>query len=782
MRYDDALSETLDLLRTIAADYSPAVLANAFGPESMVMTDLIAKHELDIDIFSIDTGRLPGGDPRARAQRPPALRAGDPDGQPRRGRGRRVDRASTARTASTTPSSTVTGAAASARSRRCAGPSPATARGSTGLRREQSARPGATSRSRRGTRATASRSSTRCWSGRPSRCGPTSTTTRCPTTSSTTAATPASAAPPAPARSAPGEDPRAGRWWWEMDTVKECGLHLDPATGRLRTGRHRRRPTALEPRLDDTEASGLAATRDARPRPGRTTKGRAMRVLILGGDGFCGWPTALHLSAQGHEVAIVDNLSRRKIDIELEVSSLTPIRPMGERLRAWKEVSGKDIAFHDIDVAVNYQRLLDLLEDWQPDALVHFAEQRAAPYSMKSSRHKRYTVNNNLNATNNVLAAVVESGLDIHVVHLGTMGVYGYGTAGMKIPEGYLEIKVPTGEGDLVDQEILYPANPGSIYHMTKTQDQLLFAYYNKNDHVRVTDLHQGIVWGTQTKETKLDERLINRFDYDGDYGTVLNRFLMQAAIGYPLTVHGTGGQTRAFIHIQDTVKCIQLALENPPERGDRVHDLQPDDRDPPGPRPGEDDLRPHRRRDRQPAEPAQRGRRERAARRQRPVPAPRPHPHHPQRGPDGGGHRDHQEVRRPLRPGRRSRASRCGAASRPRPRPRSRAIRCDPDPGDGPGRAIDRQLRESFPRNRMAVMSHLPDVRSPTTAWSTSRTRRRPARRCMLWLDRIHTGDHAFAAENVHRDHRLPTSATVGWERVLRHAGRRGVPVHVRA
>ncbi len=296
-----------------------------------------------------------------------------------------------------------------------------------------------------------------------------------------------------------------------------------------------------------------------------------MRVLILGGDGFCGWPTALHLSAQGYEVAIVDNLSRRKIDIELECESLTPIRPMGERLRAWKEVSGNDIAFHDIDVAVNYQRLLDLLADFQPEAVVHFAEQRAAPYSMKSSRHKRYTVSNNLNATNNVLAAVVESGLDIHVVHLGTMGVYGYGTAGMQIPEGYLKVQVDAGENGLVEQEILYPANPGSIYHMTKTQDQLLFAYYAKNDHVRATDLHQGIVWGTQTKETRLDQRLVNRFDYDGDYGTVLNRFLMQAAIGYPLTVHGTGGQTRAFIHLQDTVKCIQLAIENPPARGDRV-------------------------------------------------------------------------------------------------------------------------------------------------------------------------------------------------------------------
>lgn len=297
-----------------------------------------------------------------------------------------------------------------------------------------------------------------------------------------------------------------------------------------------------------------------------------MKILILGGDGFCGWPTALHLSEQGHEIAVVDDLSRRKIDIELEVDSLTPIRPMSERLQAWKEVSGRIISFHYFSVAVNYQRLLDLIVDWRPDAVVHFAEQRAAPYSMKSSTHKRYTVDNNLNATNNLLAAIVDSGLDIHVVHLGTMGVYGYGTAGMKIPEGYLPIKIETDDGELKDSEILYPPKPGSIYHMTKTQDALAFQFYNHNDGVRVTDLHQGIVWGTQTEETKRDERLINRFDYDGDYGTVLNRFLMQAAVNYPLTVHGTGGQTRAFIHIQDTVRCIQIALENPPEAGDRVN------------------------------------------------------------------------------------------------------------------------------------------------------------------------------------------------------------------
>ena len=296
-----------------------------------------------------------------------------------------------------------------------------------------------------------------------------------------------------------------------------------------------------------------------------------MNILVLGGDGFCGWPTSLHLSNKGHDVTIVDNLSRRNIDNELEAYSLTPIKPMGERLRAWKECTGKSIRFLNLDVAQNYHRLLSLIVENKPDAIVHFAEQRAAPYSMKSSWHKRYTVSNNLNATHNVLAAVVEAELDTHIVHLGTMGVYGYGTAGMKIPEGYLTVAVETEDGKSISQEILYPANPGSVYHMTKTQDQLLFSYYNKNDKVRVTDLHQGIVWGTQTPETERDPRLINRFDYDGDYGTVLNRFLMQAAVGYPLTVHGTGGQTRAFIHIRDTVQCVELAITSPPSPGDRV-------------------------------------------------------------------------------------------------------------------------------------------------------------------------------------------------------------------
>jgi len=250
---------------------------------------------------------------------------------------------------------------------------------------------------------------------------------------------------------------------------------------------------------------------------------------------------------------------------------LTPIRPMGERIRVWKELTGKDIGFVNLDLAEEYDRFAQLLIDERPDAIVHFGEQRAAPYSMRNIHAKRYTVDNNVRGTHNVLAAMVESGRDIALVHLGTMGVYGYGWSGSApIPEGYLTVKVPTPDGD-IDREILHPANPGSVYHLTKTLDQLLFAFYAKNDNMRITDLHQGIVWGTQTPQTALDERLINRFDYDGDYGTVLNRFLMQAAIGHPLTVHGTGGQTRAFIHVRDTVRCIQIALENPPQAGEQV-------------------------------------------------------------------------------------------------------------------------------------------------------------------------------------------------------------------
>jgi len=293
-----------------------------------------------------------------------------------------------------------------------------------------------------------------------------------------------------------------------------------------------------------------------------------MRVLVLGGDGFCGWPTSLYLSDRGHDVTILDNLSRRNIDIELEVQSLTPIRPIGERIRAWHEVSGREMTFVNLNLATEYDRLAGFLAEQQPDAIVHFAEQRAAPYSMRSVNAKRYTVDNNVRATHNLLVALVATGSNAALVHLGTMGVYGYGWSGSApIPEGYLTVKVPTPDGE-IEREILHPANPGSVYHMTKTLDQLMFAFYAKNDGLRITDLHQGIVWGTQTDQSARDKRLINRFDYDGDYGTVLNRFLMQAAIGHPLTVHGTGGQTRAFIHIRDTVRCIEIAINNPPQDG----------------------------------------------------------------------------------------------------------------------------------------------------------------------------------------------------------------------
>ncbi|WP_145104308.1 NAD-dependent epimerase/dehydratase family protein [Cereibacter sediminicola] len=294
-----------------------------------------------------------------------------------------------------------------------------------------------------------------------------------------------------------------------------------------------------------------------------------MRIAVLGGDGFVGWPTALHLSDLGHEIHIVDNLSRRWIDAELGVQSLTPMDSIQERCRIWHQETGQRLHFHLLDLR-EYDRIRAWLAEYRPDAIIHFAEQRAAPYSMKSDRHKVYTVNNNVNATHNLLAAMVETGVDAHLVHLGTMGVYGYSTVGAPIPEGYLDVTVdtPTGPRDL---EILYPTRPGSIYHMTKSLDQILFQYYAQNDGLRITDLHQGIVWGTHTSQTRRHPQLINRFDYDGDYGTVLNRFLIQAAIGYPLTVHGTGGQTRAFIHLQDSVRCVELALSDAPKAGDRV-------------------------------------------------------------------------------------------------------------------------------------------------------------------------------------------------------------------
>ena len=297
-----------------------------------------------------------------------------------------------------------------------------------------------------------------------------------------------------------------------------------------------------------------------------------MRIMVLGGDGFVGWPVSLRLSDEGNEVTIIDNFIRRDIDIELGCKSLTEIRLMSERVEKWNSLSKNKIAFKRVDVAKNYYGLIDVMRKIRPEVIVHLAEQRAAPYSMKSEMHKRYTVNNNIKATHNVLCAIVESGLDIHLVHIGTAGVYGYHSSDIPIPEGYLEYLVrKPNEGEFVAMQDLYPMSPGSIYHMTKTMDAMMFRFYAKNNGVRITDLHQGVVWGVNTPQTMMHDWLVNRFDYCGDFGTVLNRFLMQGANGHPITVYGTGGQTRAFIHIINTCDCISIAIANPPQKFDDV-------------------------------------------------------------------------------------------------------------------------------------------------------------------------------------------------------------------
>ena len=297
-------------------------------------------------------------------------------------------------------------------------------------------------------------------------------------------------------------------------------------------------------------------------------------VLVLGGDGFCGWPTALRFSALGAHVTIVDNGSRRALDTTLGIQSLTEIRSLPERIAAWKTISGRKITSRRLDIAKDYGALVELLTDLKPTTIIHFAEQRSAPYSMLSSEGARYSVDNNIRTTHNLLAAMVEAECDAHLMHLGTIGIYGYGSAGMQLPEGYAQVTLHGSDGREVEREILYPGEPVSIYHMTKQLDQHLCAFYARHYGLRITDLHQGIVWGTQTEETRQDPRLVNRFDHDAVYGTVVNRFLVQAFEGKPLTVYGSGRQTRAFIHIEDMLTCFILASRTPPARGDRVRIL----------------------------------------------------------------------------------------------------------------------------------------------------------------------------------------------------------------
>lgn len=290
-----------------------------------------------------------------------------------------------------------------------------------------------------------------------------------------------------------------------------------------------------------------------------------MKITVLGGDGFCGWPSALRLASEGHKVTIIDNLSRRSIGEKLSAPSLTPVPSINKRIEAAQDVG--DIDFIFCDIARDPNRLRDILAEVVPDVVVHFAEQRSAPYSMLSDYERKYTIDNNVSGTNNLLSILVDLNQRPHIVHLGTMGVYGYNDDFGEIPEGYLDIEVLETNKKM---SIPYPGNPGSIYHLTKVLDHQIMQFYAKNWGFQITDLHQGIVWGTETEITKTDPVLINRFDYDGEYGTVLNRMIAQAQIGFPLTVYGTGGQSRAFIHIQDTAKCISLAANNPPNNGER--------------------------------------------------------------------------------------------------------------------------------------------------------------------------------------------------------------------
>jgi UDP-sulfoquinovose synthase len=277
---------------------------------------------------------------------------------------------------------------------------------------------------------------------------------------------------------------------------------------------------------------------------------------VLGGDGYCGWATALYLSMKGHFVAIVDNFARRQWDHELGVQTLTPIRPLSDRLRVWQKLTGSTIELFVGDVT-EYDFLSSIIKDFEPEAVVHFAEQRAAPYSMIDRKHAVFTQVNNVVGTLNLLFALREFQPDCHLVKLGTMGEYG--TPNIDIEEGYITVE-HNGRKDTLP----YPKQPGSFYHLSKVHDSHNIMFACKAWGLRATDLNQGVVYGTVTDEVTLDEALINRFDYDEVFGTVLNRFCVQAAIGHPLTVYGKGGQTRGFLDIRDTVRCVEIACLNP--------------------------------------------------------------------------------------------------------------------------------------------------------------------------------------------------------------------------
>ncbi len=286
-----------------------------------------------------------------------------------------------------------------------------------------------------------------------------------------------------------------------------------------------------------------------------------MRIIVTGGDGFCGWPTALNLSERGHDILIVDDLSRRRIADELAAQSLVPIFPIRERLERWHSLTGRSIRFLELDLAHETGRLMETVAAFQPDCVVHLAAQRSAPYSMSSPQAGALTLSNNILAANSMLQAL--SGLErkVRFVHLGSIGVYGYNEHAHLIPEDEKNFTYRVRSGNLYEVEARFPHNPTSIYHTSKAQLAVLLDFYARTNGIEIVDLYQGIVWGTQTEETSLDPVLSNRFDYDEQYGTVVNRFIVQACSDQPLSVYGKGDQTRAFIHIQDSIRCIEAAI-----------------------------------------------------------------------------------------------------------------------------------------------------------------------------------------------------------------------------
>src|SRR6185437_177114 len=286
-----------------------------------------------------------------------------------------------------------------------------------------------------------------------------------------------------------------------------------------------------------------------------------MRVLVIGGDGYCGWATALYLSEHGHEVGIVDSLVRRHWDLTLGVDTLTPIAPPGKRVARWKELTGREIALSIGDVC-DYSFLRGAVERFGPEAIVHFGEQRSAPFSMMDREHAVMTQVNNVVGTLNLLYAMRELCPECHLVKLGSMGEYGM--PNIDIEEGYITI-----EHNGREDRLPYPKQPGSFYHLSKVHDSHNIHFACKVWGLRATDLNQGVVYGVLTDQTAIDDVLINRLDYDGVFGTALNRFCIQAAIGYPLTVYGKGGQRRSFLDIRDTVRCIEIAIANPAGRGE---------------------------------------------------------------------------------------------------------------------------------------------------------------------------------------------------------------------